>query len=95
MHETLTDRMLHAAEHCEGMYDLLDEAKALREGAAEIGRLKAQRDAWKDAAEHHYGLLRVALYGDADENHPLEGALDAWVSGRYPALTPNSNSTTP
>ena len=41
MKETLTERMMHAAEHCEGMYDLLDEAKALREGANEIDRLRA------------------------------------------------------
>ena len=49
MQEKLTDRMLHAAAHCEGMYDLLDEALALREGAAEIERLRiliADLKAW-------------------------------------------------
>lgn len=55
----------------------------------EIERRKAQCDAWKDAAEHHYGLLRVALYGDSDADYPVTGALDAWAAGRYPALTPN------
>lgn len=40
MDETLTDRMLHAAAHCEGMYELLDEAKTLRDGVAEIERLR-------------------------------------------------------
>lgn len=58
----------------------------------EIERLKEQRDAWKDAAEHHYGLLRVALYGDSAEDYPVTGALDAWAAGRYPALTPNAQA---
>ena len=44
MQEKLTERMLHAAAHCEGMYDLLDEANALREGTAEIKRLRTALD---------------------------------------------------
>lgn len=39
-HETLTDRMLHAATHCETMYDAEWEAQQLRDGAAEILRLR-------------------------------------------------------
>jgi hypothetical protein len=56
------------------------------ERQADAERLKSARDAWKDAAEHQYGLLRTALYGESDEDYPVQGALDAWAAGRYPAI---------
>ena len=57
---------------------------------AEIKMLRDQRNAWKEVAEHQYGLLRVALYGDAESNYPVEGALDAWAAGRHPVLVPKA-----
>ncbi len=53
----------------------------------ETERLRAQRDAWKEVAEHQYGLLRAEKYGD--EDYPVLGALDAWAAGRHPILSPN------
>ena len=38
--ETLTDRMRHAACHCEGQFDAEWEAKQLRDGANEIDKLR-------------------------------------------------------
>jgi hypothetical protein len=54
--------------------------------AEEVRQLRAERDAWKDAAEHQYGLLRASLYGESGEDYPVQGALDAWAAGRYPAI---------
>ncbi len=64
------------------------------EASMEISRLRAQRDAWKEVAEHQYGLLRAEKYGD--EDYPVQGALDVWAAGRHPILTPNArNEGTP
>jgi hypothetical protein len=68
----------------EQQIDTLRAQLAASEARAE--QLRAQRDAWKHAAEHQYGLLRASLYGESDENYPVQGALDAWAVGRYPAL---------
>ena len=61
--------------------DYFKETKMLFE---EVEKLRAQRDAWKTEAEHQYGLLRVAQDGEMD--YPVTGALDAYASGKYPAL---------
>ena len=53
---------------------------------AEVESLRKQRDAWKEVAEHHYGLLRISLYGDS-QDYPVSGALDAWATGRHPILS--------
>lgn len=56
----------------------------LRRVAAEIELLTAQRDAWKEVAEHQYGLVKSAKYQEVD--YPVTGALDAWAAGRHPVL---------
>lgn len=56
----------------------------LRGVAATIELLTAQRDAWKEVAEHQYGLVRAAKYHESD--YPVTGALDAWAAGRHPVL---------
>ena len=60
--------------------------------AEETERLCAQRDAWKEVAEHQYGLLRTALYGDSD--YPVTGALDAWAAWRHQILSEIATATT-
>lgn len=90
MKETLTDRMLHAAAHCEGMYDLLDEAKALRDGVAEIEQLRLAEEGANEAFCHVVQQKR-----DLEaECTRLRGLLD----GAYDTIRRqlhNSNSTTP
>ena len=62
------------------------ESDVLYVRADDVDRLRAQCAAWKEVAEHHYGLLRV-FGGEYD--YPVTGALDAWAVGRHPVLTPN------
>lgn len=65
-------------------YERRECVEALEAQAAEIERLQAQRDAWKEVAEHQYGLQRIDKFMDAD--YKVTGALDAWAAGRYPVL---------
>lgn len=54
-----------------------DEIEAKNDRLHELETLASD---WKRAAEHHYGLLRLALYG-VEANYPVDGALDAWFKG--------------
>lgn len=54
-----------------------------------LQQMTKQRDAWKEVAEHHYGLLRVAMYGE-EPGYPVTGALDAWAAGRHLVLRHNA-----
>ena len=63
--------------------------------AAEIVRLRAQRDAWKSEAENMYGHLNSVLHADK-ANWPAAGALDTYAAGKYPALAvPNAPGNKP
>jgi hypothetical protein len=53
----------------------------------QVELLRKQRDAWKEEAEHQYGLVQ-ALQNDGEEDyHPVAGALDKYAAGKYPVLT--------
>lgn len=53
----------------------------------QVELLREQRDAWKEEAEHQYGLVH-ALQNDGEEDcHPVAGALDKYAAGKYPVLT--------
>lgn len=51
--------------------------------------------AWKECAEHQYGLLRLQR-GFDNADYPIEGALDSWAEGRHPCLKePDDTDYTP
>jgi hypothetical protein len=58
-------------------------------GNEEIDRMRAERDAWKEVAEHQHGLLRAVLSGGLEMGCPV-GVLDAWAAGRHPVLAGNA-----
>lgn len=60
--------------------------------AKEVESLRKQRDAWKEVAEHHYGLMRTALYGTSESEYPVAGALDYFAAGRHPVLKSKGGS---
>ena len=59
MKETLTERMRHAAAHCETLYDAEWEAQQLRDGAKEIERMKSEFDSLENDARR-YNWLKTA-----------------------------------
>ena len=50
---------------------------------AELEKVKAERNDWKDAAEYQYMQYRVARFGDDEHNYSIKGALDAWFANKY------------
>lgn len=60
--------------------------KQVADQQAELEKLKAKCEAWKDAAEYHYGQTRIANYGQSERDYPVKGALDAWAKGQYRIL---------
>ena len=64
---------------------VVNHAAALAAERAEVVRLREALLAWKSEAEHQYGLLRLQRY-PSEKDYPVEGALDAYARGKYPAL---------
>ena len=68
---------------------LNDEIAGLK---SDVAFIEKQRDAWKEVAEHHYGLMRTALYGTYVSEYPVTGALDYFAAGRHPVLKSKGGS---
>ena len=81
-----------ACEDCETERIEIDNADLRYRISVLQSQLQAQRDAWKEIAEHQYGLLRIAN-GNSDVDYPVTGALDAWAHGRYLVLGLNVEIT--
>jgi len=88
LNDMVSDRMInhHETAAIDELYGFLRRIEPSPDAvqAPSDASLAAERDAWREIAEKHYGLWREAKYDDKD--YPTLGCLDAWASANYSCI---------